>query len=60
MGGQEKKRVFSDFGLHPLVHREFPKAESGNFFQRYTVLAMWRVINIPKDFLSLFSLWDLL
>ena len=32
MGGQEKKRVFSDFGLNLLVHRKFPRAESGKFF----------------------------
>ena len=24
-----KKRVFSKFGLHPLVHIEYPRAESG-------------------------------
>jgi hypothetical protein len=29
MGGQEKKNVFSDFGWYALVHRDFPKAESG-------------------------------
>ena len=61
MGGQEKKRGFSDFGLHPLVHREFPKEESGlkfcfiSNFQRYTVLALKRVMKVPKDSLSLFS-----
>ena len=32
MGGQEKKRGVSDFGLYPLVQREFPKAESGKSF----------------------------
>ena len=26
------KRVFDGFGLHALVHREFPKAESGKSF----------------------------
>ena len=55
MGGQVKKIFFSDFGLHALVHREFQKVESGIFFcfisnlQRYTVLALWGVINVPKD-----------
>ena len=29
MGGQEKKRLFSDFVLYPLFHREFARAESG-------------------------------
>jgi hypothetical protein len=31
-GRPGKKRWFSDFGLYPLVHREFPKAESGKSF----------------------------
>ena len=26
------KRVFDGFGLHALVHREFPQAESGKSF----------------------------
>ena len=29
---QEKKRGFSDFGLHALVHRELPKEKSGKSF----------------------------
>ena len=29
MGGLEKKRGFSDFGLHPHYYREFPRAKSG-------------------------------
>ena len=32
MGGLEKKRGFSDFVLYPLLHREFPRAESGKSF----------------------------
>ena len=46
MGGQEKKRGFSDFVLYPLVHREFPKAESGEKFsfdsnlQRYILILL--------------------
>ena len=38
--------------MYPLVHREFQKAESGKKFcfyyylQRYTVLALWRVISL--------------
>ena len=30
--GQEKNRGFSDFVLFSLVHREFPRAESGKSF----------------------------
>ena len=57
MGGQEER--FSDFSFYPLVLREFPKAESGKSsvsthtsIQRYTVLALWRVINVPKNDLN--------
>jgi hypothetical protein len=32
MGGQDKKRGFSDFVLFPLLHKEFPRAESGENF----------------------------
>ena len=46
-----------------LVHREFPRAESGKSFDSalayqdtYTAFALWRVINFSKESLSLFSL----
>ena len=52
MGGQEKERDFSDFVLYPLVHREFPRGESGNFF--ISILSL--LCNFSKDPLSLFSL----
>ena len=57
MGGQEKKREFSDFVLYPLLHREFPRSESGKSFVSTAVLAFCRVINFSKDPFSLFSLW---
>ena len=61
MGGQEK-REFSDFGLYPLVHKEFPKAEFGKSFvssptSKKILFSLCvinvRVINVPKDDLSL-------
>ena len=51
-----KKRVFSDFGLYPLVHRKFVKAESGKSFassptSKYILFLICGeyVINVPKD-----------
>jgi hypothetical protein len=42
------------------LHREFPKAESGKSFvpsatskDIHTVIAFWKVINVPKDYHSL-------
>jgi hypothetical protein len=32
MGGQEKNSFFSEFGLHPVLHKEFPRAISGKSF----------------------------
>jgi hypothetical protein len=32
MGGKEKKRVFSDFGMNAVVHREISKEESVKSF----------------------------
>jgi hypothetical protein len=32
MGGQEKKRGFSDFGMNAVLHREISKEESGKSF----------------------------
>jgi hypothetical protein len=32
MGGKEKKRGFSDFGMNAVVHREISKEESGKSF----------------------------
>ena len=51
--------------MYPLVHRKFPKAGSGKIFVSsptskdiHTVLALWRVINVPKDGLTLESVID--
>ena len=60
MGGQEKKIVFSD--LHALVHREFSKVESGKSFvstpiSKDILFLLGRVINFPKDDLSLLYFW---
>jgi hypothetical protein len=32
MGGQEKKRGFSDFAMNAALHREISKEESGKSF----------------------------
>jgi hypothetical protein len=32
MGGKEKKRVFSDFGMKAVVHRDISKEESVKSF----------------------------
>ena len=53
----------SDFLKNPYFSAGFPREESWKFFvsattfEWYTALALWRVINVGKDSLSLFPLW---
>ena len=56
MGGQEKKVFFSDFGLHALIHREFPKAEAEFWFhlQAPKIYCSWFVESNEYFLLSFF------
>jgi hypothetical protein len=53
MGGQEKRVFFLIFAC------TYQKFCFFSYLQRYTVLALWRVINVPKDDLSLLYFWGL-
>ena len=55
-GRPGKKKFFSDFGLY-IENFQKPNLAKVFFLQRYTtVLALWRVINVPMDDLRLLYL----